>query len=285
MADITVAIPVYNGEAYLERCLRSLERQSATNFKALIYDNASTDGTRSIAEAFCSSDARFSYVRQPTNKGAAANFFDSLNTADTELFFWLAHDDEIGPNYIEELSGLFRKFPHINLAVPAVHAVREDGSLYGDYPIPNMETGDRVMRIGRLLREAHPSWFYAIWRTEILRDSFSRVWDHYPYDWASDHLTIFTQIIRGKIVGSAKATFQQTIQHRPTRRRPEVTSMRGMRAQFKSFCIREIEELDFSTQERARLHYLIDRYTSHRCFGYRKIFRRYLREVFIQKAH
>jgi glycosyltransferase involved in cell wall biosynthesis len=278
MHQVTVAIPVYNGEAYLERCLRSVQSQTETNFVALIYDNTSTDNTQKISESFCEHDPRFSYFRQPFNKGAANNFLDALAVTKTEFFFWVAHDDFLSPNYIEELLNVFRAKPHVNLAVPHVHSVREDGTTYGSYPLPDMESGNRIEKIGRLLREAPPSWFYAIWRTNTLRDSFNRVWGHYPFGWASDHLTLYTQHIRDTVAGTDKACFNQTIQHRPIRIRPPVKHMRDLRRRFKAFCLAEAEEQNFTSAEMARLRVLIDDYTDHRCYSRRKIFRRALRE-------
>lgn len=278
MADVTVAIPVYNGEAYLERCLASVQNQTETNFVALIYDNASTDNTQEIAEAFCRKDPRFGYFRQPYNKGAANNFLDALAAAETEFFFWVAHDDFLSLNYIEELLGVFRVKPHVTLAVPHVHSVREDGTIYGHYPLPDMESGDRVEKIGRLLRDAPPSWFYAIWRTNTLRESFTRVWSHYPFGWASDHLTLYTQHIRGTVAGSNNACFTQTVQQRPVRVRPPVKHMRDLRRRFSEFCLTEAEAQNFTPAEMARLCVLIDDYTNHRCYSRRKIFRRAVRE-------
>lgn len=278
MPEVTVGIPVYNGEAYLQRCLLSVLSQTEENFIALIYDNASTDGTREIAESFCQTDKRFIYFRQSENRGPTNNFLDVLAAAKTEFFFWLAHDDFISPNFINELLGLFHTNPQIHLAVPRILSIHEDGRTYGDARWPNLPN-DRLDRIGLLLREAPPSWFYALWRKEELRRSFDRVWSHYPYGWGSDHLTIYTQIIRGTLAGTNEACLTQTIQHRPARIRPPYKQMLELRRLFRQFCLDEVSELDFSPEEMKRLNKMIENYTSDRCYGYRKIARRALREI------
>jgi len=278
MPNVTVAIPVYNGEAFLERCLRSVKHQTETDFKALIYDNASTDSTQAIAESICDEDHRFTYFRQSENRGPTNNFLDALDAADTEFFCWLAHDDFISPNYIEELCRLLSENSHIHLAVPRVHSTREDGSEYGDYSPPKIFPDDRLDRINLLLRQAPPSWFYGMWRADTLRSAFSRVWSHYPFAWASDHLTLFSQIIRGALAGSSAACFNQTVQQRTGRDRPPVKQMIHLRRLFVAFCLEEAEQQDFTVEEMKRLRPMIDAYASHRCYGYRKIARRALRE-------
>ncbi|MBX3491064.1 glycosyltransferase family 2 protein [Parvibaculum sp.] len=278
MPNVTVAIPVYNGEAYLERCLLSVQSQTEEDFAALIYDNASNDGTREIAESFCRTDRRFTYYRQSENRGPTNNFVDALAASTTEFFFWLAHDDFVSPNYIAELHRLFTDYPHINLAVPRVLSIHEDGREYGDTPWPDGMPADRISRIDCLLRKAPPSWFYALWRTETVRDAFGRAWAHYPYGWGSDHLTIYTQIIRDKLAGTNAACLTQTIQHRPVRIRPPVKHMVELRYLFKQFCLEEAMHQDFTPGEMKRLRPMINAYASHRCYGYRKIARRALRE-------
>ena len=281
MPEVTVGIPVYNGEAYLQRCLASVQRQTEEDFVALIYDNASTDGTREIAESFCSADKRFIYFRQCENRGAANNFIDALNAAETEFFFWLAHDDFISPNFIGELLGLFRSNRNLCLAVPRVLSLHEDGRAYGEArwssPIPD----DRLERIALLLREAPPSWFYALWRREELKTAFDRVWAQYPHGWGSDHLTIYTQIIRGTLMGTNAATMTQTIQHRPTRVRPPFRHMLELRRRFRQFCLDEAEQQEFTPEEMNRLKAMIENYASNRCYSYRKIARRALREIIL----
>jgi len=48
MVPITIGVPVYNGADLIEESLACLARQSFGDFKALIFDNASTDGTSEI---------------------------------------------------------------------------------------------------------------------------------------------------------------------------------------------------------------------------------------------
>ena len=45
MTEVTIVIPNYNGKALLENCIKTLEQQTVTDFKLLVIDNGSTDGS------------------------------------------------------------------------------------------------------------------------------------------------------------------------------------------------------------------------------------------------
>ena len=64
---ISVVMPVYNGERYLEETLRSLLSQTFTDFELLIIDDGSTDATPDIIER--AADARIRYLRNERNMG------------------------------------------------------------------------------------------------------------------------------------------------------------------------------------------------------------------------
>jgi glycosyltransferase involved in cell wall biosynthesis len=60
---VSVVTPVFNGEAYLEECIESVLRQTHTRWRHFISDNASTDRTPEIAQAYANRDERITYVR------------------------------------------------------------------------------------------------------------------------------------------------------------------------------------------------------------------------------
>ena len=50
---ISVIVPVYNVEEYLEECLESIKNQTYTNIEVILVNDGSTDGSREICERFC----------------------------------------------------------------------------------------------------------------------------------------------------------------------------------------------------------------------------------------
>lgn len=106
---VSIGVPVYNGESYLEEALDSLLNQTYQDFEILISDNASTDRTQEICESYVAKDSRIRYERQKTNRGAAANYNRTFKMAQGELFKWAAHDDKCLPTFLERCVEEFDK--------------------------------------------------------------------------------------------------------------------------------------------------------------------------------
>jgi len=97
---VSIGLPVYNGEQFLEETLDSLLNQTFTDFELILSDNASTDATASIARQYASADLRIRYVRQHRNLGVAGNFNEVFMLSRGSYFKWAAHDDLHEPHYL-----------------------------------------------------------------------------------------------------------------------------------------------------------------------------------------
>ncbi|XAL99611.1 glycosyltransferase family 2 protein [Phycisphaeraceae bacterium D3-23] len=97
---LSIGLPVYNGENYLEQAVRCLLAQTFTDFELILCDNASTDRTQSICEAFAREDPRIRYVRHDTNLGLIRNFNHAFEASHGVYFKWMAHDDLIDEDFI-----------------------------------------------------------------------------------------------------------------------------------------------------------------------------------------
>jgi glycosyltransferase involved in cell wall biosynthesis len=122
---VTIGLPVYNGESYLEMALHSLLAQTFPDFEIVISDNASTDGTQSICERAARQDGRIVYIRQPVNLGAAPNFNLLVDHARAPYFKWAAADDLHAPDYLEKCLALLSSAPDAVLCHSEV--IRIDG--------------------------------------------------------------------------------------------------------------------------------------------------------------
>ena len=61
---ISVIIPVYNVENYLEECLNSVQTQTYTNIEIILVNDGSTDNSKHICERYCKEDSRFQLLNQ-----------------------------------------------------------------------------------------------------------------------------------------------------------------------------------------------------------------------------
>jgi GT2 family glycosyltransferase len=86
---VTVIIPVYNGEQTLARCIDSALEQDYPAIELIVIDNASTDGTESIARRY---GERIRYIRNESNLGLARSYTKALFAAGAELVVYLQSD-------------------------------------------------------------------------------------------------------------------------------------------------------------------------------------------------
>ena len=100
---VSIGLPVFNGEKFLQQALGSLLAQSFSNFELIISDNASTDKTEKICGKYATQDARIRYIRQSDNIGALENFNFVLDVAKGKYFMWAAVDDQWDSNFIQIL--------------------------------------------------------------------------------------------------------------------------------------------------------------------------------------
>lgn len=88
MPTVSVIIPVYNGEAFLDQCIESIINQSMTPHQILIIDDGSTDGSKEIAQGY----SNIEYVHQK-NLGVASARNLGLSMATGEFVAFIDQDD------------------------------------------------------------------------------------------------------------------------------------------------------------------------------------------------
>lgn len=100
---VTVIIPAYNVDKWLQRAVDSLVAQSFDRWKLIIVDDGSTDQTPAIADRIAAADSRVS-VAHTANCGAAKARALGVALADTPLISFLDADDTLAPDALEQLS-------------------------------------------------------------------------------------------------------------------------------------------------------------------------------------
>ena len=104
---VSVLIPIYNVERYLEACLSSLAAQTFGDFEAICLNDGSTDSSPAIARAFAERDARFRVVDKP-NSGYGATMNVGLHEARGTYIAVLESDDLMYPDALRILVGAAR---------------------------------------------------------------------------------------------------------------------------------------------------------------------------------
>ncbi len=99
---ISVVLPVYNREFFIEECLQSVFNQSYQNFEIIIFDDGSTDNSYNICHSLAQKDKRIKLFKG-NNSGVSAARNKILEKVQGEFVFFLDSDDVIHPALFESL--------------------------------------------------------------------------------------------------------------------------------------------------------------------------------------
>ena len=102
MKLISVIVPIYNAEAYLDRCIQSIISQTYANFELILVNDGSTDNSYEICQYIANKDKRVTVVNQ-TNNGASSARNRGIEMAKGEWITFIDADDYIEKNYLEFL--------------------------------------------------------------------------------------------------------------------------------------------------------------------------------------
>ena len=99
---VSIIIPVYNVEKYLNQCLESVLHQSFPDWECFIVDDGSTDRSGTICDAWAQVDSRFKVIHK-SNEGvsSARNFV--LNSATGKYISFIDSDDWVDEDYLSDM--------------------------------------------------------------------------------------------------------------------------------------------------------------------------------------
>ncbi len=142
--DISFLIPAYNAAETLADCLGSLQKQSVSNWQAVVVDDGSKDDTWEVLERFAKADTRILIHRQP-NAGASAARNAAAGFATAPLLCMLDADDWLDPVFIQSMLPVAADGQQPIIAYCSHRRVTPDGRMLG-VEIPPDLAGDRAKR-------------------------------------------------------------------------------------------------------------------------------------------
>jgi glycosyltransferase involved in cell wall biosynthesis len=170
---VTIGLPVYNGERFVAQAIESILGQTYEDFELLISDNASTDETLSICRSYASNDERIRLIENPDNLGAAPNFNLVVREAKGGFFKWAAHDDILGPRFLEASVESLRTDPATVLTFSRVRRIDDEGHDIGTLEFDlDWRAARPSRRFGRQILVDH--WCFHVFgliRTDQLRET------------------------------------------------------------------------------------------------------------------
>lgn len=136
---ISVIVPNYNSEVFLDDCIKSILCQSYRDFELLIVDDGSTDKSLEILRRWESKDDRINLIAQK-NSGASSARNHGIDNAKGEWIVFVDSDDKVNSSYLEDLHKASRQDANIDLCIDGVSVYR-DGELTGKREFPSMICG------------------------------------------------------------------------------------------------------------------------------------------------
>lgn len=152
---ISVCTPVYNGEGFLEECIKGVLAQRYPNIEYIIVDNASTDRTPDIIESLCAGDSRVKVYRNDSTVNVIENFRKCAQYISPDAV-WIKYalaDDYLYPNCLDEMLAVGELSENTGL----VSAYRLYGSGLTNVGLPPDQSvfdGSEILK-KQLLRKLH----------------------------------------------------------------------------------------------------------------------------------
>lgn len=125
MPKVSIIIPVYNVEKYLEKCLDSVVSQTFKNVEIICINNGSTDKSLDILNNYAKTDNRILVINCENGLSKARN--KGLDTATGDYCYFLDSDDWIEPDAIEKLVNIITTY-NTDVVVNNVNVIAEDDS-------------------------------------------------------------------------------------------------------------------------------------------------------------
>lgn len=108
--SVTIVIPTYNAEKYLQRCLDSIATQNANDYEVIIVNDGSTDESEEIAEIYAAKNPRFRILSQK-NSGVSVARKNGVTQASGKFIWFVDSDDYILPGSLAKVLALLKDHP------------------------------------------------------------------------------------------------------------------------------------------------------------------------------
>lgn len=115
MADVSIIVPIYNVEKYLDKCLSGILSQTFQNFEVILINDGSQDNCKSICDEYAKKDERIKVIHQE-NQGSGSARNKGLELASGKYIYFCDADDYMEPSLLEENFQIAEKYG-VNMVV------------------------------------------------------------------------------------------------------------------------------------------------------------------------
>jgi len=203
---VSIGIPVFNGERYLEEAIRANLGQSYSNLEVIVSDNGSTDRTEAIGRDFAAADPRLRFYRNDRNIGAAANYNRLFQLASGEFFRWSNADDLPHTELVAQTLPLLQSTPDAVIAYGRTCFIDEHGQSLGEFDdnldLRNDRVSDRYKAFHD--RVTYTNIIYGVMRARAMRKTPLMGTGGFPH---ADIHFMATMALQGKFIEVPRVLF------------------------------------------------------------------------------
>ena len=176
---VSIGVPLYNGEDFIEEALDSLLSQTFVDFEIIVSDNCSNDLSVSIIESYIAKDTRVSLYRQEHNIGPSKNFEFVLNKARGKYFMWAAHDDVWAANWLQVL---LDNINDADVGIRGMIKLQRNGAIIAENILPDFNRNQYVRCFMHNETDYRSHYAYCLFfREKLLQSDISSLYvDYYP---------------------------------------------------------------------------------------------------------
>lgn len=125
MPEISVIVPVYKAEQYLDRCVKSILEQTYPDFELILVDDGSPDGSPILCDKWAEKDSRVHVIHKKKNGGASSARNAGLAIAKGKWVFFSDSDDWIDNKALETLYRMVNEYG-VSMAIGRIQVVEEN---------------------------------------------------------------------------------------------------------------------------------------------------------------
>lgn len=165
---ISVIVPIYKVEKYLEHCVDSIRRQTYSNLEIILVDDGSPDNCGAICDKLAQKDDRIRVIHQK-NKGLSGARNTGLAAAKGEYVSFIDSDDTIHPEMYALLVSQMQEF-HADLAICGHRIIREGATSLKSAPhTPTTIVLDKAALYEEIFGRLNNSVWNKLYRHELLK--------------------------------------------------------------------------------------------------------------------
>lgn len=138
---VSIIVPAYNHESYVESCLASILSQDYSNFEVIVIDDGSSDETPEIISQYVQKDSRVTFIRNESNIGLTRTLNKAIREyAKGKYIIQLASDDLFCEGRIISQVNFMEQNPQYGMAYSNAYIIDNNGTVTGQL-IPLEKTG------------------------------------------------------------------------------------------------------------------------------------------------